>query len=125
MWSYKIVDADFVEREIGRMPIVDVRPPLMYDGGHIPTAVNVRLDVAMADDEPGEVLADMLQNLGILPHDGVIVYCRSGLSAKIACDCLSDAGYDNLYLYVGSMNDWVRDASRPIERTQVDLAMAS
>ena len=125
MWSYKIVDADFVESEIGRMPIIDVRPPLMYDGGHIPTAQNVRLDVAMASDEPGEVLAEMLMNLGVLPHDGVIVYCRSGLNAKIACDCLSDAGYDNLYLYVGSMNDWLRDSSRPVERTQVDLAMAS
>lgn len=125
MWSYKIVDAEFVEDEIGRMPIIDVRPPLMYDSGHIPTAKNVRLDVAMTSDEPGEVLAEMMMADGILPHDGAIIYCRSGMNAKIACDCLSDAGYDNLYLYVGSMVDWQRDPARPIERTQVDFALAS
>lgn len=48
MRAYQVVDADYVKREIGRMPLVDVRPPLLYDAGHIPTAVNVRLDVAAA-----------------------------------------------------------------------------
>ena len=52
MKAYQIVDADFVKREIGRMPIVDVRPPLRYDTAHIPSAINIRLDVAAASDDP-------------------------------------------------------------------------
>ena len=51
MKAYQIVDADFVKREIGRMPIVDVRPPLRYDTAHIPSAINIRLDVAAASDD--------------------------------------------------------------------------
>ena len=93
MKAYQIVDADFVKREIGRMPIVDVRPPLRYDTAHIPSAINIRLDVAAASDDPAEELAEMFQDNGIFPEDAVIVYCQMGVHAKIACDYLASAGY--------------------------------
>ena len=115
MKAYQIVDADFVKREIGRMPIVDVRPPLRYDTAHIPSAINIRLDVAAASEDPAEELAEMFQDNGIFPEDAVIVYCQMGVHAKIACDYLASAGYSRLYLYAGSMNDWMRDPARPVE----------
>lgn len=92
MKAYQIVDADFVKREIGRMPIVDVRPPLRYDTAHIPSAINIRLDVAAASDDPAEELAEMFQDNGIFPEDAVIVYCQMGVHAKIACDYLGVGG---------------------------------
>ena len=113
MKAYQIVDADFVKREIGRMPIVDVRPPLRYDTAHIPSAINIRLDVAAASDN------------GIFPEDAVIVYCQMGVHAKIACDYLASVGYSKLYLYAGSMNDWMRDSARPVEASSVAFAKAS
>lgn len=125
MKAYKIVDADFVKREIGRMPLVDVRPPLRFDAGHIPGAVNVRLDVAAASDDPSEELAEMFQEDGIYPEDAAIVYCQMGVHAKIACDYLASEGYNNLYLYAGSMNDWTSDPARPVQRSQVAFAKAS
>lgn len=125
MKAYEIVDADYVEREIGRMPIVDVRPPLYYNTGHIPTAINVRLDVAAAAADPSESLAEMFQDNGIFPEDAVIVYCKSGVHAKIACDYLAAAGYSRLRLYAGSMDDWTSDPARPIERTDGAFARAS
>lgn len=125
MRAYKIVDADYVKREIGHMPLVDVRPPLYYNTGHIPTAVNIRLDVAVAAADPSESLAEMFQDNGIFPEDGVIVYCQSGIHAKIACDYLAQAGYSQLYLYAGSMNDWTSDPARPVERTGQAFARAS
>ena len=125
MKAYKIVDADFVKREIGRMPLVDVRPPLRYDEGHIPGAVNVRLDVAAASDDPSEELAEMFQEDGIYPEDAAIVYCQIGVHAKIACDYLASEGYSNLYLYAGSMNDWASDPARPVEVSEAVLARAS
>lgn len=125
MTAYKTVDADFVKREIGSMPIVDVRPPLRYDTGHIPTALNIRLDVAAETDDPAEELAEMFQDNGIFADDPVIVYCQIGVHAKIACDYLASAGYTSLYLYAGSMNDWVSDPARPVEHSGVSFAMAS
>lgn len=125
MKAYQIVDADFVKREIGRMPIVDVRPPLCYDTAHIPSAINIRLDVAAASDDPAEELAEMFQDNGIFPEDAVIVYCQMGVHAKIACDYLASAGYSKLYLYAGSMNDWMRDSARPVEASSVAFAKAS
>ena len=125
MTAYKTVDADFVKREIGSMPIVDVRPPLRYDTGHIPTALNIRLDVAAETDDPSEELAEMFQDNGIFADDPAIVYCQIGVHAKIACDYLASAGYTSLYLYAGSMNDWVSDPSRPVEHSGVSFAMAS
>ena len=69
MKAYQIVDADFVKREIGRMPIVDVRPPLRYDPAHIPSAINIRLDVAAASEDPAEELAEIPRGRGrrVLP----------------------------------------------------------
>ena len=125
MKAYQIVDADFVKREIGRMPIVDVRPPLRYDTAHIPSAINIRLDVAAASEDPAEELAEMFQDNGIFPEDAVIVYCQMGVHAKIACDYLASAGYSRLYLYAGSMNDWMRDPARPVEASSVAFAKAS
>lgn len=125
MRAYEVVDADYVKREIGRIPLVDVRPPLLYDAGHIPTALNVRLDVAAASDDPAGTLTEMFQSQGIFPDDSVIVYCQSGIHAKIACDYLASVGYTGLRLYAGSMNDWTSDPARPVERTEVPFARAS
>lgn len=125
MKAYQIVDADFVKREIGHMPIVDVRPPLRYDTAHIPTAINIRLDVAVATDDPSAELAEMFQDNGIKPQDAVIVYCQTGIHAKIACDYLAAAGYRNLYLYAGSMSDWMSDPTRPVEASEIAFAKAS
>ena len=125
MKAYQIVDADFVKREIGRMPIVDVRPPLRYDTAHIPSAINIRLDVAAASDDPAEELAEMFQDNGIFPEDAVIVYCQMGVHAKIACDYLASVGYSKLYLYAGSMNDWMRDSARPVEASSGAVAKAA
>lgn len=125
MRAYEIVDADYVKREIGRMPIVDVRPPLYYNAGHIPTAVNIRLDVAAAAADPSESLAEMFQDNGVFSDDAVIVYCQSGIHAKIACDYLVAAGYSKLRLYAGSMNDWASDPARPIVQSGQAFARAS
>ena len=117
--------ADIVTREIPPMPIVVVVGPLRYDTAHIPSAINNRLDVAAASEDPAEELAEMFQDNGIFPEDAVVVYCQMGVHAKIACDYLASAGYSRLYLYAGSMNDWIRDPARPVEASSVAFAKAS
>jgi thiosulfate/3-mercaptopyruvate sulfurtransferase len=52
---------------------------------------------------------------GITPDKNVIAYCGGGISATIDLFLLHQLGYDNLTLYDGSMGEWAKDDSLPIE----------
>ena len=52
---------------------------------------------------------------GVTPDKHVIVYCGGGISATIDLLQLHRLGYDNITLYDGSMGEWAKDESLPIE----------
>ena len=52
---------------------------------------------------------------GIDKDKRVIAYCGGGISATIDLFLLYHLGYDKLTLYDGSMGEWAKDASLPIE----------
>ena len=52
---------------------------------------------------------------GITRDKRVIAYCGGGISATVDLFLLHRLGYQNLTLYDGSMGEWARDASLPIE----------
>jgi thiosulfate/3-mercaptopyruvate sulfurtransferase len=52
---------------------------------------------------------------GIAKDKRVVAYCGGGISATIDLFLLHRLGYDNLSLYDGSMGEWAKDASLPIE----------
>ena len=52
---------------------------------------------------------------GIAKDKRVVAYCGGGISATIDLFLLHRLGYDNLTLYDGSMGEWAKDASLPIE----------
>lgn len=117
MSACEVVDAKFVESQIGKMPIVDVRDQLHFDTGHIPGAIEIRLDVAEMTSDPASELAEMFQDAGIAAGDAAIVYCGAGAHAKKACELLAQQGYSQLKLYEGGMQDWTKDPARPVETT--------
>jgi len=45
----------------------------------------------------------------------VIAYCGGGISATIDLFLLHQLGFDDLTLYDGSMGEWAKDPSLPIE----------
>ena len=45
----------------------------------------------------------------------MVAYCGGGISATIDLFLLNQLGYDNLTLYDGSMGEWAKDESLPIE----------
>ncbi len=45
----------------------------------------------------------------------MICYCGGGISATIDLFLLHQLGHDSLTLYDGSMGEWARDPSLPIE----------
>jgi thiosulfate/3-mercaptopyruvate sulfurtransferase len=52
---------------------------------------------------------------GITKDKRVIAYCGGGISATVDLFLLHRLGYQNLTLYDGSMGEWAKDASLPIE----------
>ena len=73
--------------------LVDVRTPAEYESGHIPTAVNVPVDV-IGTRPPTE-------DKGAL----IIVYCRSGNRSATARQILVDLGYTNVVDF-GAVSRW-------------------
>ena len=52
---------------------------------------------------------------GVGKDKRVICYCGGGISATIDLFLLHQLGYENLTLYDGSMGEWAKDPSVPIE----------
>jgi len=52
---------------------------------------------------------------GVTPDKRVVCYCGGGISATIDLFLLHQLGYEDLTLYDGSMGEWARDPSLPIE----------
>jgi thiosulfate/3-mercaptopyruvate sulfurtransferase len=52
---------------------------------------------------------------GVTKDKAVVCYCGGGISATIDLFLLHQLGYDRLALYDGSMGEWAKDASLPIE----------
>jgi thiosulfate/3-mercaptopyruvate sulfurtransferase len=52
---------------------------------------------------------------GVTKDKRVVAYCGGGISATIDLFLLHRLGYDNLTLYDGSMGEWAKDVSLPIE----------
>lgn len=113
----QIVDAEFVRSNIGRMPIVDVRPRGLYQEGHIPTAIDIPvMDLDRGDLKEAEELAKDYRRHALGNEGPMIIYCQIGKHAKLACDLLESEGFKNLFLYSGSFDDWTSDPTRPVEK---------
>jgi len=87
--------------------------------GRVPGSVNVTAATLVDPASKGFVsLADAeakFQAAGITKDKQVVAYCGGGISATIDLFLLHQLGYDNLTLYDGSMGDWAKDPSLPIE----------
>jgi len=87
--------------------------------GHIPGSCNVSA-AAMVDPATKAFvpLADAETRFaaqGFSRDKRVIAYCGGGISATIDLFMLHRLGYDKLTLYDGSMGEWAKDTSLPIE----------
>jgi thiosulfate/3-mercaptopyruvate sulfurtransferase len=87
--------------------------------GRIPGSVNVPAatlfdPATKAFVPPAEAEAKFAAQ-GITKDKRVVAYCGGGISATIDLFLLYRLGYDNLSLYDGSMGEWAKDASLPIE----------
>lgn len=88
--------------------VVDVREPVEYEEGHIPSAVNIPFKsspgaLGLSDDE-------FEAQFGFKKPDKdkeLIFYCLAGVRSSAAEDLANTFGYKNRGNYVGSYEDWL------------------
>jgi thiosulfate/3-mercaptopyruvate sulfurtransferase len=111
------------------MVIVNALGPQFHQGmepsrygrpGRIPGSVNVPA-ATLVDPQSKALLplaeaAAKFAAAGIAREKRVIAYCGGGISATIDLFLLHQLGFDELTLYDGSMGEWARDTTLPIER---------
>jgi thiosulfate/3-mercaptopyruvate sulfurtransferase len=122
-------DSSAVKAALGRPDsvIVNALGPQFHKGlepsrygraGRIPGSVNVSAASLLQPTKelivPAEAEAEFAAQ-GITRDRHVIAYCGGGISATVDLFLLHQLGYDKLTLYDGSMGEWARDASLPIE----------
>ena len=122
------VDKDGVLAAIGDSATctVNALSPDVYAGegefsygrrGHITGSVNLHFDDLLDNGhfKDADALRTALDAKGLLAAPKVISYCGGGISATVdALACLL-VGQSNVAVYDGSMAEWVRDESLPME----------
>jgi thiosulfate/3-mercaptopyruvate sulfurtransferase len=87
--------------------------------GRVPGSVNVPAATLVDPATKGFTglgdAAAKFEAQGVAKDRKVICYCGGGISATIDLFLLHQLGYDNLTLYDGSMGEWAKDPSLPIE----------
>jgi len=85
--------------------------------GHIAGSVNVFYDDLMDHGffKEDAALRRALDAKGLLDSPRVIAYCGGGISATVDAFACLLTGHDNVAVYDGSMAEWVRDESLPME----------
>ncbi|WP_439393962.1 sulfurtransferase [Bradyrhizobium sp. PMVTL-01] len=123
------VDKNVVKARIGdpATAIVNALGPQFHQGlepsrygrpGRVPGSVNIPAATLVNADKTLTNLADAQAKFaaqGVTREKNVILYCGGGISATIDLLLLTQLGYDKLTLYDGSMGEWARDSSLPIE----------
>jgi thiosulfate/3-mercaptopyruvate sulfurtransferase len=88
-------------------------------GGAIPTATHLFWEDTLEGDfqqfRSGDELATLFESRGLGKADEIITYCQGGGRAAHELFVLYLMGYDNVSLYLGSMEDWSRQPERPVE----------
>jgi len=125
-----IATADDVEAAIGEpgVRLVDARTEEEFAGtdlrnnprgGLIPSATNLFWEDTLEGEyqsiKPANELTDLFESYGLSKDDGIITYCQGGGRAAHELFVMHLMGFDDLRLYLGSMEDWSRQAERPLE----------
>lgn len=120
-----IADHDEVLADISddSISIIDTMPAEYYRGemtmyarpGHIPHAVNI--DSLRLLDEKGHFRSEKeLAAMHQLDHRArTITYCGGGILAALEAFVLTRLGFNNVAVYIASLQEWADDPANPME----------
>lgn len=87
-------------------------------GGAIPSSTHLQWEETLEGEfqafKPSDELRALFEQHGLDPNEEIITYCQGGGRAAHELFVLYLMGYDNLRLYLGSMEDWSRQEERPL-----------
>ncbi len=106
-------DEVFASMQDKEVAIVNVLPPVSYEGSHIPDSINVScMDLMKGDFShgfdyllPNAELARHLKEVS--QHNRIITYCGGGIAATVNAAAHLLTGHDNVAVYDGSMYEWL------------------
>jgi thiosulfate/3-mercaptopyruvate sulfurtransferase len=117
-----IVDAAYVKARLQSpaIKILDVRSTMEWNNGHLPNATLVLWQDLYADQRMQKFksideIRALLTKAGVGPSQSVVTYCAVGLRASLMYWAAHAAGFP-VRVYLGSWQDWQRDANNPIVR---------
>jgi len=103
--------------------LIDTLPETFYRGemslypraGHITGAVNIN-GLSLLDKK-GHLLSqsDLAAMHGFDPHARIITYCGGGIVASTEAFVLTRLGYNNVAVYMASLEEWATDPDNPME----------
>lgn len=88
--------------------VLDVREPGEFEQGHLPGAVNVPRGVLEFKVGEHPALKD--------PNAEILVYCRTGGRAALACVALQRMGFGRLTSLAGGFEGWV-SKGQPVQKS--------
>ncbi len=105
--------------------LIDVRTDEEYNAGSIPGSIHINHERNMfINDEKGSTFRPvshirvLYKELGIMPEDEIIMYCKSSVRAANTYAALYNAGYRNLKIYDGAWLEWSSE-KLPVFKTEV------
>ena len=125
-----IATADDVATAIDQpgVRLMDARKPAEFDGteigknprgGAIPSATNLFWENTVEGEyqsfKTANELTDLFASHSLSQEDDVITYCQGGGQAAHELFVMHLMGFDDLRLYLGSMEDWSRQPERPLQ----------
>lgn len=125
-----LVNRDTVADSKDKASLVDVRPQGFYSGdkkhssverpGHITGAVCILSDGIFAPDKtfkPTEDLQSLAEKaVGSDKNKEIVTYCNTGIMSSLGWFVLEKlAGYSNVKMYDGSLQEWSKDPTAPME----------
>jgi thiosulfate/3-mercaptopyruvate sulfurtransferase len=116
----------------GGATFVDARPPAQFSGkvktktveayGHLPGALNIDSTVYFDNETHRLKPKAELASLSSQVKGPAVSYCNTGHLASTDWFVLHEVlGKADTRLYAGSMTEWTRDASRPVESSRTKL----
>ena len=125
----KAIDADILERLLGRHPLIDARSPERFRGevepldaqaGHIPGARNRfykdNLGAEGRFKSAQQLRDEFMPLLAGAPASQVVHQCGSGVTACHNLLAMEHAGLTGSALYPGSWSEWSANPRRPVAR---------
>ncbi len=129
--SEKFADKNYVKERLGKLILLDLREREFFTGekkmdcvpmrGHIPGAFNMPTSCAFNEDRTfktkEELRAIAESAAGKDRNAAIVTYCDAGQCCPTWSYLLTEVlGYQDVRLYIGSMQEWVKDPQAPVER---------